>query len=338
MTQPDRKRDVLRIAILVFIMVAPSIGTTRGAPSTLVVGQVAMERCRPPNTDRDLLCGQIVVPENWSTKRGRKLALRAIIVPAKAAKPALEPLFLFFGGPGQSATDFAGQVASSWFTDFQNVVLVDERGTSGDNRLDCASEGSDGDLEGYLRPPFRASIARRCRDILERRADLSQYSTEASTEDFEAARKAFGYGKILIAGGSGGTYSELLYLRTYGAHVRAALLNGIVLPESKVPLYHAAAAQEAFDELALECARNTGCHAAYPDVQGDLQILLEQLESYPAAVTVKHPSNGDPVVVHLSRPAFADAVRVMMYSGGRDPFLLGSPAGRRIRCNFWSLA
>ena len=46
--------------------------------------------------------------------------------------------------------------------------------------------------------------------------------------------------------------------------------------------------------------------------------MLEELERGPVPATVKHPKTGEPVTVQLSRDAFAEALRVIMYHDHRD--------------------
>src|SRR5829696_3880678 len=64
--------------------------------------------CRMPALQSKAWCGRYEVFENRLSKRGRKIALNMVILPAFAEKSAPDPVFFFAGGPGQSAASLAG--------------------------------------------------------------------------------------------------------------------------------------------------------------------------------------------------------------------------------------
>src|SRR5260370_6187086 len=142
------------------------------------------------------------------------------------------------------------------------VVGVEERGPGDGNRLDCKSPGSDDNLEGYLNGPFDPAAARACRDDLQTKYDLSQYTTPNSADDIDEVRVAMGYDKININAGSFGTYAAQIYMRRHGDHVRTAYLTSLVTLADRVPLYHAEAAQLGLDQLFKDCDHDAACRAA----------------------------------------------------------------------------
>ncbi|HEX8705974.1 MAG TPA: alpha/beta hydrolase [Myxococcaceae bacterium] len=269
-----------------------------------------------PGLDEDLRCGTFHVPENRQTNQGRTLPLKVIVIPARSQQPG-EPIFYLSGGPGQAATTAAADLATTWERQNHDVVLVDMRGTGEGHRLDCQL-GSDDDLQAYLVPIFyEGSRFSECRQALEKQADLTQYTTPNSMQDLDEVRQALGYGKIHLEGGSYGTRAGLTYLRMYPQNVRAALLSGLVPVSNRSPLYHAAAAQRAFDQMVAECEAEAACHAAYPNPRGDLAAILQTLREKPARVQVSHPATGAPAQLTLSEPAFTDGLRVFLYSAER---------------------
>jgi pimeloyl-ACP methyl ester carboxylesterase len=134
-----------------------------------------------------------------------------------------------------------------------------------------------------------------------------------------------GYDKINLEAGSMGTYASQMYIRRHGEHVRSAYLTSLVPLANRVPLYHAQSAQLALDQLFSQCDKDSACHAAYPRLREDFAAVLAKVHQGPVLTWVRHPVTGAKTEVHLSEPAFADAVRVMMYSGERArevPFLI----------------
>ena len=274
-------------------------------------------------------CGTFSVPENRDSP-GRMLPLKVIVLPARSAAPR-EPVFFLAGGPGQAATGLASGFANSFHREEHDVVLVDVRGTGEGHRLDCAQGGSDENVQSYLEPLFHEGAGyAACRDALAPRADLTQYTTPRAMTDMDELRQALGYERIILEGGSYGTRAAITYIRMFPGRVRAATLISLVPIENRAPLFHAAAAQRAFELVADQCAAEAPCRAAFPDVRGDLAAVLARLRAAPARVTVPHPVTDAPTHVSITASAFGDALRVFLYSGeaSRQVPLLLSQARR----------
>src|SRR5437762_502467 len=88
----------------------------------------------------DAQCTHLSVPENRALANGRKISLAIAWIPATGDAVA-DPLFLIAGGPGQSALEsFAGIAgALSDARKKRDLILVDQRGTGGSNKLACRS-------------------------------------------------------------------------------------------------------------------------------------------------------------------------------------------------------
>ena len=284
-----------------------------------------LRSCRLPDVEDAVRCGVFRVPEDRSKPGGRVLPLKVIVLPARSATPAKAPVVFLSGGPGQGATDAVVWMAKSWHRDEHDVVLMDLRGTGEGHALDCPPGDGD-DLQSALEPLFADTAAvRACRQRLEQRADLTLYTTPVAMRDLDELRRALGYEQLNLWGGSYGTRAALVYVRSYGRSVRTVFATGAAPFENRAPLHHAAGAQAAFDRLADQCAADAGCRAAYPDVRGDLAAVLRTVETRPPGAAVRHPATGEPAQVTLTRSAFADGLRSMLYSaeeGRRVPLLL----------------
>ena len=256
-------------------------------------------------------------------RTGRKLPLKIVVIPARHPHPDQGPVFYMAGGPGETATELAELVMEWGDADEHEVVLLDERGTGDGHRLDCRSPGSDDNLESYLNGPFDPAAAHACRDELQKKYDLTQYSTPNFADDIDEVRAAMGYGKINLNGGSFGTYAAQIYMRRHGEHARTAYLTSLVNLSDRVPLYHARNAQAGLDQLFKDCAENAACHSAYPRLREHFAALLKKVRDQPVVTFVRHPVTGTLTEIHLTERAFADAVRVIMYRTPRDvPFLV----------------
>jgi pimeloyl-ACP methyl ester carboxylesterase len=318
-----RKFAVTMLALAsVATLWAAFIGLDHAATSAAASG-VALMPCHVEGVKEELRCGVYNVFENRKTRTGRQLPLKIVLIPARQPHPDQEPVFYMAGGPGETATELASLVMEWGDADEHDVVLVDERGTGDGHRLDCRSPGSDDNLESYLNGPFDPAAARACRDDLQRKYDLSQYTTPNFADDIDEVRGALGYDKININAGSFGTYAAQIYMRRHGEHVRSAYLASLVTLSDRVPLYHASSAQSGLDQLFKDCDEDAACHAAYPRLHQDFATLLNKARERPVTTFVKHPVTGARTEIHLTERAFADAVRVMMYRTPRDvPFLV----------------
>lgn len=299
---------------------------TGGAGASAADQRLGLELkpCTLPNGAGEARCGVFRVPEDRARPSGRILPLKVVVIPARSKTP-LEPVFLLLGGPGQAATDAAPFIAKSWEPREHDVVLMDLRGTGEGDKLDCLPP-SDDDLQAFLEPPF-ADRARyhACRIRLGAQADLTRYTTPIAMQDLDELRQALGYGRIDLEGGSYGTRAGLAYMHAYAAHVHAAAMSGLAPFSNRNPLYHAPAAQRAFDRIVAQCAAEAACKAAYPHLSQDLAEIMAGLKRNPVHVQVKHPRTGKPAEVVLDDGVFADGVRLMMYSaqgGRRLPLLL----------------
>ena len=304
--------SVLSAATVLATLVAAAPSTSDGqSPSP----RLSLAPCKLPGIERAVRCGRFEVYEDRAKRVGRKIMLRVAVLPATGSAHEPDPVFVFEGGPGQSAVESAASEAegNAELNRKRDLVLVDVRGTGDSNGLQCkALQGHEGVL-GFLDSFLPAEGVRACRRDLEPRADLKLYTTSAAVDDVDDVRAALGYDRINLQGGSYGTLAALDYMRRHPEHVRTAVLSGVVPPDTRMPLSFARDAQTALDQVLAACARDAACHAAFPDTAGELGHVLARLEEHPAEVAVKDPKTGQPLKVVLGRSAAAQTIRYMLY-------------------------
>jgi len=286
-------------------------------PSTLV-----LDDCKVSNLEAQALCGGLDVFENRDTRTGRMIHLRVAVLPVRDGTPRLDPVFIIVGGPGQSAVDNAATYATLLAplrTD-RTLVFVDQRGTGASNPLPCDlySAQPSGSLGDFMPlDPVRA-----CRHALERAADLRYYSSALAADDLDEVRGALGYEQINIEAASYGTRVALLYLRRHSTHVRSAILRSVSPPWVKQPLHFAEDAQAAFDSLAVACDAEPACGAAFPRFREEMDSVLARLGTHNVTVELPGTDSSTPArSISLSRGAFAEKVRLMLYAPEVASFL-----------------
>jgi pimeloyl-ACP methyl ester carboxylesterase len=243
-----------------------------------------------------------------------------VIVPSLGERHAPDPVFFFAGGPGQSAADLAsllGEGPLKKIRQERDLVFLDQRGTGGSNPLSCDLYEDDTDVRSYFEDMFPAKAVRACRERLEKVADLRQYTTSVAVDDLDHVRRALGYERINLYGGSYGSTVALAYLRKHGSHVRSTVLAGVAPTNLKLPLPFAKGAQYAIDDLIADCGADTACRAAFPNFRAELASVLARLEKEPASVDVVNPFTEKTQHVNLGRGVFGERLRMMLYD--RDP-------------------
>ena len=258
--------------------------------------------------------GSYAVFEDREAKAGRMIKLDLVILHATGSDPKPDPLFYLAGGPGQANVDVYRGFVESWIRQDRHIVFVNVRGTGGDNDLQCELHGGDDNIQGYLENPFDVEEFRTCLEELEKKFDLTKYSTPLAMDDLNDVRKALGYEKINLMGTSGGTRSSLVYMRRHPERVRSAILIGVAPLAYKNPLYHPAGAQYALDLLFKECLEDSACNDAFPNLEEEFWTVLERLEDGPVQVKIAHPVSEEMIEVKLSLPTFTEVIRSMMYS------------------------
>ena len=279
-------------------------------------GLSKLKPCQLEGLNEELFCGKLTVFENRETRSGRTIDLNVIVLPAVNQKTKAEPLFDLAGGPGASSADTAGFYAGPGkeYRLRHDVVCVDQRGTGKSNRLAIPREKTP---SYYLSEMYPIDYVREMRRELERRADLTKYTTSIAMDDLDEVRAWLGYDRINLFGTSYGTQAALVYMRRHPEHVRSAILLAVAPTDLKIPLHHAESAAHAMDLLLSECERDAACHAAFPQIRDDWKNVLAQLEKQPARVEYSPPGKkGAPTSVEIQRDVFAEKIRSWMY--GRD--------------------
>ena len=203
------------LAVLCLSILSAVLPETGRAADRLILGA-----CTDPALPKGARCGTYKVFENRAAKKGRRISLRVVVLPALGPDRLPDPVVSFAGGPGESSVGEAGYLSRllAPLRQRRDILLVDARGTGGSSPLDCPELQ---DVQGFLDDNVPAGKVRACRERLRKTADLSQYTTDNTVDDVDEVRAALGYPQVNITGASYGTRSVLVYLRRHpgpGAH------------------------------------------------------------------------------------------------------------------------
>jgi pimeloyl-ACP methyl ester carboxylesterase len=319
-----RKPFRLALFLAVAFVVTPQIVSSRRS----FVGQPSLKLtpCQPANIKGEAKCGTFEVFENRATRKGRKISLNILVMPATGPQRAPDPVFYFAGGPGSAATEDAVGIGPmlAKVREHRDLVFVDQRGTGKSNPLNCQLVDP-ADPQSYLGSFYPIEETKKCRAELEQRADLTLYTTNIAMDDIDDVRAALGYDQINLYGGSYGTRASLVYMRRHPQHVRAAVLHGLSPTNQFMPLHFPQDTQRALDGVLAECEADEACHKAFPNVKDDAAYALGILLQSPAQAEVQLPGSKEKVTLRLNANLAAEAVRYMLYnpvSAARIPLFL----------------
>lgn len=269
-------------------------------------------------------CGEYEVFENRAAQSGRKIKLKVIVFPATGKDRLDDPFVYIPGGPGSSATEDAPYVAPDLekIREKRDLLFVDQRGTGGSHPLDCQFFNP-ADLQSFLGYFFPLEDVKRCRTQLEKKADLTLYTTSTAMDDLDEVRAALGYGKLNLVGVSYGTRAAMVYLRQHPEHVRTVTLFGVSPTGHHMPASFAQDTERALQGVLSDCAADEVCNKAFPNIRAEAKAVLERLLKGPVDVIVraqgfrseaKASGATEPTKVIVSRDLVAEAVRYMLYS------------------------
>jgi len=277
--------------------------------------------CHLPGTEESLRCIRLTVPLDYHAP-GTTLNLHVAVAPALRESARRDPLFVLAGGPGEAGSDLVPLINTTFrkVRATRDIVLIDQRGTGLSGKLDCKpGKNAETATEDEL-------LAETSDCIKGLKKPFNLYTTEQAARDIEAVRGALGYGRINVWGGSYGSRLAQAYARLFPASVRAMVLDGVAAPEQVVPA-GAHDAQAALDALFKQCADDTVCATAFPNLRSEFNALTVRLAKAPQSLSLPDPRTAETSKIEMTSMRFLGTVHNILYSQAdsrRLPFLIHS--------------
>lgn len=314
---------VLAASILALGCAGPSFAASAEPPAALLA-RVTPAPCRLKVENDRRHCFTVDLPEDYAHPEGRRIQLDGFVVPASAPGAQKLALFMFSGGPGERATDDTGfaPVLAKAIPD-HDIVAIDQRGTGETPDIRCRRPTDDASVQGLLIEEFPVDLLKACLERFKGKADPRFYTTPNSAMDIELERRALGYGKIDLFGGSYGTELAQAYVHLYGDEVRTASLFSPVAPDTNLPEGFARHTDMSMAAVIDLCLEDAACAKAFPDIKADLAAVKAKIARDGVSGTYKGRK------VHLSPGVAAVAWRGMLYApqtAARVPMLLHAVA------------
>jgi pimeloyl-ACP methyl ester carboxylesterase len=262
-------------------------------------------------------CGTYGVYEDRAARAGRIVPLRIVVL--KATHPTGRAIAWITGGPGESAVADAPQIADGAFEkavhalrERYDVVFVDNRGMGASNPSHC-DIAPRSDPAAYFTQLFPDAIVHACRLAYAKKAELNHYNTNNAVDDLDDVRAALGYRKVVLFGGSYGTFFSFVFMRRHPEHVESAVLQGVDAPHFQSIPGSPDGAQTALDDLIAKCGNDALCRARFPRFAEHFAALVRRFDDGPIPVRVTNPATKRVQTVRLAKEVFVDHLRQVLY-------------------------
>ena len=291
-----------------------------GAPAA-APAKPAARTCHLPGAEGALRCLGVAVPLDYTKPAAGSLNIHVTVAPAFREGTRSDPLFVLAGGPGQAGSEVISALSTAFrrVRATRDIVFIDQRGTGLSGKLDCESRPehetmSEAELEAEIHACIKNS-----------RAPFAAYTTANAARDIEQVRRALGYGKVNVFGGSYGTRLGQAYARAFPASVRSLILDGVAAPEQVIPA-GGRDGQAALDKLFEQCAKDALCNKAYPNLRAEFESLAARAEAG-IKLSITDPRTAQPATITMTAPRFTGTIHGILYSPAdarRLPFLIHS--------------
>lgn len=265
------------------------------------------------NLTANARCGSLEVAENPAEPAGKRISLKIAIAPATGKTTEPDPVFFFAGGPGQAASETWVMIRSTLNKIRKNrdIVMIDQRGTGGSNKLTCESELEE-DLNREIDLDLIRTETEKCLADLD--GDPRFYTTSIAMDDYNLVRQAMGYDKINIMGVSYGTRAAQVYLRLFPETVRTVTLDSVVPMQLALGQEHSQMLDRSVQTVFDQCSENETCNSLFPHQAEELNSLFTQLRNEPQQITIINPVSGEPQEMRLTADTLGVAIRFLSYA------------------------
>jgi pimeloyl-ACP methyl ester carboxylesterase len=237
-------------------------------------------------------CGNLILPEDRTIPDGNLVYMHVVIFKSRSETPLPDPLFYLTGGGGGNELDNTISYLDDGMDailDQRDFIMYNQRGAKYSTPyLVCRGESSlmlNLFSGGYTREEIDFATLDFFTDchnnLVGRGLDLNEYTTAVNADDFNDLRIALGYEQVNIYGTSYGSGLALAILRSYGEHIRSAIIDSVYPPQALFLSEYGQNANFAFQRIFDACEADETCSQRYPDVETVMYQVAEELNANP---------------------------------------------------------
>lgn len=245
--------------------------------------------------------GMMFVPANRSDKKSAVIGIELYRFKAsRKARPGTHPIFFLHGGPSfaglERSLERPGTFEERWLPllDVSDVVVVGQRGIGSSKPNTIIETTMNFPLD---RAVTEEEVSEALREICaEEKAfweaqgvDLSGLTVVEVAADVNDVRKALGYEKVIIWGGSFGSHWGMTVMRYYPEIVERAILRGMEGPNHTYD--HPGHLWNVYKDVAAEAEKVPELQGLIPEggLIKAIETVVERIKKKPVKVTVTDP-------------------------------------------------
>jgi pimeloyl-ACP methyl ester carboxylesterase len=301
------KMTRIRLKLIHCVVCAAALLTSLSA-AALQLGQIKFSSCEIGKglSLTKAECGYLTVPLNFAEASGRTIKLHVALIAANARKPEADPAVYLAGGPGQSASESYGQIASGF-----REILKTRHALKCKMPDDAALQTPD--------PAAARAMVQAC--LREQDVDPRFFTTTDATHDLEALRIAIDAPMLNLIGFSYGTRVAQQFAMHFPNSTRSLILDGIAPNELILGSEHAQALDEALAKQFARCAKDKVCSARFGDPAATLAQLYLDLKANPREISMPDPLSGKTTTFPLGLSALQGMARFYAYASETSALL-----------------
>ncbi|OFY65486.1 MAG: hypothetical protein A2V64_05825 [Bacteroidetes bacterium RBG_13_43_22] len=221
--------------------------------------------------------GTLIVTES-EEKNSNKIELPVVRIHSKNQNPAY-PVFFFEGGPG--GTNIKLDNLPDWLLENHDIVRVGYRGVDGSVSLNAPEindviKNTNNLLSTEGLKSFGSKMSEVARKLGNTGIDLEEYNIINVVNDMEKARKALGYKKISLSGGSYGGAVVYTYCVLFPKSIQRALLTEAAFPFD-MALVKPSSIDATLNHLNELWKQNSECLSRSKDIVQTIRNVLKTL-------------------------------------------------------------
>ncbi len=248
---------------------------------------------------QDFTFGYLEVLENRNQPTGNTIQLPVYIFKSRNPNPKKDPIIYTVGGPGATTMPSAQYMNYYRYLDDRDFILVEQRGTQfAKPSLDCPAWSEAiyvsnlPNFDEAKRYRLFEDAANHCKAaLIEKGIDLNSYTTNEIAADIEDLRQALNIESYNLLTISYSTKIAQVLLRDYPEAIRSVVIDSPLPLEVNYDEESVANLLEVVNTLLSDCASDTNCNAAFPNLKDRFFKYLREKTENPLVVEVKNPTN-----------------------------------------------
>lgn len=227
--------------------------------------------------------GYLIVAADRAAPSAGTYRLPVAILRADEGSIALPPVIMLSGGPGSGSLSAAAYPGAYPWVGKRDFIVFGPRGTQhAVPALTCPDYNT---AESADDASARRDAATDCRARFTAAGiDLSTFHTKALAQDVDDLRQALGYETVALYGLSYGSRVGLTVARDFPDTVDRMVLDSPLPHTVRYDAEIAENIRRVLNRIIAQCAADTGCNAAYPDLSARVFERLERAKTDPVQI------------------------------------------------------